>query len=162
MDFIFDLLPFLIFILAVISKTKKKADSSHQRSRDTGHRPQGEKVPVHPATKIEDLKRIGGRIGETLKREIYTTLEEVLGDDWQNRGEEIKEDGGKTIGQYREKAEKPVLEDISTTEIKEENKVKDVIKETEIGKKQFSINKESFLHGIIMAEVLGKPKALKR
>lgn len=162
MDFIFDLLPFLIFILAVISKAKKKADSSHGRSRDTGHRPQGGKVPVHPATKIEDLKRIGGRIGGTLRREIYTTLEEVLGDDWQNSRKELKEDGGKTIGQYNEKTEKPPIENISTPKRKGENEIKDVIKEAEIGKKQLSINKESVLHGIIMAEVLGKPKALKR
>ncbi|KXG75872.1 hypothetical protein [Thermotalea metallivorans] len=162
MDVIFDLLPFLIFILAVISKTKKKTESSHGRSRDPGHRPQGRKVPVYPAMKIDDFKRIGGRIGETLKREIYTTLEEVLGDDWQNRGEELKEDKGKIIEQYNEKPEKSVIENISTTETKEENKGKDVIKETEIGKNQLSINKESVLHGIIMAEVLGKPKAVKR
>lgn len=55
-------------------------------------------------------------------------------------------------------------ETYQTTEDGEKNKIHDVIKDSEIGSEKFNIrfNRSDLVKGIVMSEILSKPKSLKR
>ncbi len=156
MDFFGNILPFLIFIIFAISKSKKReAQSGRKTEAPVGNSP--EKKTVSPLSRMDEIRKMGEQFGNTLRKEFQHSVE-----DQNNEKTMFIEDEEEAIVQYNEESTKEFTERLNTPGIQSKNEIGDVIKGSEIGGRRVSLDKQSILNGVVMAEVLGKPKALRR
>ncbi|MBB6217926.1 hypothetical protein HNQ80_004062 [Anaerosolibacter carboniphilus] len=155
MDFFGNILPFIIFVIFAISKSKKReAQGGRKREIPIGRNP--EKKTVSPLSRMDELRKIGEQFGSTLRKE-FQQLSEV-----DNREMTLLEDEEEAIDRYNENSTKEFVKKLDTPGIEMKNEIDDVIKASEIGGRRISFHKQSVRDGVIMAEVLGKPKSLRR
>ncbi|AOT68523.1 hypothetical protein [Geosporobacter ferrireducens] len=168
MEFLGNILPFLIFILVVISKTKKTAQKTKPAARKNVSqeiRPNVNEQRTKKTVISKDFKNIG----EMLRKEINTAIEEMM--DGKKVSPHHKRDLHKAtsgladeriVEQYiddeREKFEKT----IETPGIQVKGEIGDIISGNEIGGKDMPIQRDELVRGIILSEILGKPKSIKR
>ena len=168
MEFFGNILPFLIFILIVISKTKKNT----QRTKPAEKRNLSQEVNPRPLEQ-RMKKAVGNRdyrnIGDMLRQEINTAIGELMEgkkgspqhkiDPLEDPKELEDED---IIEQYIEAEKERFQKKIETRGIQVDGGISDTIGEKEIGRRIKPIRNDEMVRGIILSEVLGKPKSLKR
>ncbi|TCO80044.1 hypothetical protein [Marinisporobacter balticus] len=153
------LLPLIFFIGQVIFKKDNKEKLKHKndakKDKKNDYRDKGNKYIKGFEEKAQGLKD-----------EIHSTLENMEVDDYKGQAPMIYE--AKVENDHRQVNVKGIPDvntsnksiEIKETAIKEE--IRDVICEREIGKKGILINKNNLIYGIIMSEILEKPKSLRR
>lgn len=160
MDIIGDILPIFIFIAVSIYKVIKKEDDKKDvkkykvkkgKQGMDNRRPQ--RFPGRQEfTSMEDVRReetilIPSSLTSSTEQEIQNSdLIEL---------EEVSEDV------YRDVEKKDRIKSKHTIEDVIEEGIKDRIVANEIGKPQIIFDKRNIKNAIIMAEIIGKPKALK-
>ena len=144
-----DILPFLIFIIIIFSRVRKKIipqNGKRNTSYPTFHIP-----IIEHYTKEEAVVSERSTEKEASNKGYLTTYEDAKQHDNEYLIEEY-------INQERE-----TFEQITNTQgiaIREHSN--EPISKNEIGKQRVEFNKTYIINGIIMSEVLGKPKALKK
>ncbi len=168
MEFFGNILPFLIFILIAISKMQKKT----QRAKPAEKRNLSQEVNPSPLEQ-RMKKAVGNRdyknIGNMLRQEINTAIGEMMEG---KKGspqpkiaplEDPKElEDEDIIEQYIESEKERFQKKIETRGIQVDGGISDTIREKEIGRRIKPIRNDEMVRGIILSEVLGKPKSLKK
>lgn len=160
MEFLGNLLPFIVFVIIAVSKAKGR-EAQRDRKRDTpvGHSPA--KKTVSPRSRMDELRKMGEQFGNTLRKELQDSFDDILTTP-KNKETIPVLDEEKAIDQYNEKTQKEFKERLDAPGVQPNNEIRDIIKNNEIGGRSITFHRQSIREGVIMAEVLGKPKALKR
>ncbi|KAB3533257.1 hypothetical protein [Alkaliphilus serpentinus] len=163
----------LVFIaIGIISSIMNKSKEQQRRARssqgnNTAPRPQ---VKPQPTMQQAKPKRAPGGLEDLLKefqRDISTVFGELQQDNKPKDKQVIRTIESKEMELRRSKEEDKTLEATKYTiedPVASEPESISSIYKNEIGRKgktPLNLNKKSIMNGIIMAEVLGKPKALQ-
>jgi hypothetical protein len=160
MEFFGNLLPFIIFIIVAISKAKgKEAQRDRKKEMPVGHTPA--QKTVTPRSRMDEIRKMGEQFGNTLRKEFQNSLDDMMTTS-KNKEPIPVLDEEKAIDQHNEKTRMEFTEKLETPGVETKNEIKDIIKKQEIGGRSITFHRQSIRDGVIMAEVLGKPKALKR
>ncbi|SHJ46561.1 hypothetical protein SAMN02745975_02151 [Geosporobacter subterraneus DSM 17957] len=168
MEFLGNILPFIIFVLLAINKTKKTAQKNKPAEKGT-LAPETYPRPVEQKMRKPAIGKDFKSIGEMLRREINTAIDEMMEGkkiSRHNKGQLHKTErelenetaAEQYIGAEKEKFRKV----IETPGAQIKGEIGDHIYKDEIGSKHTPIRKQELVRGIILSEVLGKPKVLKR
>ncbi len=141
-----------IVIIALLSSLFNK-DKKVKQSKKRPEKP----VQPAPRQNLQDLLReISSDINEVFGNKSFenkkTDFQEIQVPEHKEAGMYNKEEGIESLKIARPPREKAILENVI---------VKDEIRD-EIGDLDLSFDKKSLIQGIIMSELLGRPKALRR
>lgn len=163
MEFLGNILPILIFALIAISKGKKSKPAA-RKNRSQEIRPNVNEQPTRKTVNGKNFKNIG----EILRKEINTAIEEMM--DGKKVSPHHKRDFHKEtkelakkeiVDQYIEDEKEKSQKTSETPEIRGKE-IGDIISRSEIGGTNVLIQRDELVRGIILSEILGKPKAIKR
>lgn len=145
MDSIFDLLFFIAILYGFIRKMKKGT----QKTKETSQPPR--QIRANHESFLDNKK-----------------ASSTLDLDWEQYEEnvftEYTKERGAGLSQQEIKREEPLIKqpEKQMKNIIKEKQVADEIYKAEIGSPKISFRRSTIMEAIIMAEILGKPKALKR
>lgn len=147
MDFFESILPLILFVGAGLLKSMKKHENDKEQKK--------KKNPSRRVDPPSTLKTYLEDTRDAIKRHIDEITE--LDDD-EDRIEEKKE-----IEDTKKTYKEPVKSEIPLEESKQREPLVSPIRKNEIGKESpIDFNRDSLVKGIIMSEVLRKPKALRK
>ncbi len=150
MDLIIDLLVLIAVIYGIAQKAKKNVSEK-------------KRISQHPKRKIRSNQK------SSLERnEAGSAFDSLSHEEWKRYGENIfteyyKAEQESSLRQEIKREEEDIkkLENQTKNTI-EETQIEDVINKSEIGNLKLSFDRNKIIEALIMAEILGKPKALKK
>lgn len=154
MDNFDDLIPLIVIGLGLIGKIIKKPNKDSEKEkkekREDDHRKKAIDFP-----NMKQFKEFRERI----KNEIHTALDE--------REEILKPSTDRIIDKiddedYIEKDREISAKSVEAPHVEAHHEIKDMISKSEIGKKSNILDEKNIRNGIIMSEILNKPKSLRR
>lgn len=167
MEFLGNILPFIIFVLLAINKTKKTAQKNKPAEKPTLAQ-EAYPRPVEQKMRKPAIGKDFKGMGEILRREINTAIDEMM------EGKKISPhhkghlhktekalENETTVEQYIGAEKEKICKAIETPAVQVKGAIGDHIYKDEINSKHAPIRKHELVRGIILSEVLGKPKALK-
>ncbi|MEW9124820.1 MAG: hypothetical protein AB2421_19060 [Thermotaleaceae bacterium] len=170
MEFLGNVLPILLFILFVVNKAKRQVP----QDKSTNGRMNTERAlkPAHVedkkvSSKHKEFKNFRN-IGEILRKELNTAMEEMMQvkkiGSQENSNAEMMEQKSEEIDKYGQEYNRNMDQRKEERLSKEmqETEIRDRIYKNEIGNAKLLFRKNEILNGIILSEVLSKPKSLRK
>lgn len=154
MDNFDDLIPLIVIGLGLIGKIIKKPNKDSEKEKKE------KRVDYHRKKSIDfpNMKQFK-EFRERIKNEIHTALDE--------KEESLKPSTDRIIDKiddedYIEKDREISAKNVKAPHVEVHHEIKDMISKSEIGKKSNILDEKNIRNGIIMSEILNKPRSLRR
>lgn len=155
MDFIMEILPFIIFALIAASKSKKNQGNKNQRGQNSSTKPNTEKKVRKGFFDLEELKKAA----ENMKNEMQQILEEKEIKSSTNHTT-ILEDHEKSSESLNYAKAEPSYASFAPNAI-ETAKPMERSQTNTVQAHGLTFHKKAMIDAVIMSEILSKPKALR-
>ncbi|MCT4621199.1 MAG: hypothetical protein N4A62_17645 [Marinisporobacter sp.] len=148
-------LPIIGYLLKGIKRITKR-DEGKEEEKDNSRENEKISNEVSSDEKLKEMKNLmREEISSTLQKD-HSNSKKVIGH------EEVIEIENNKTREWKIEEYYPFEESTKKEEKVEKKEIEDMISQNEIGKEGLVFNKKSIVNGIIMSEILKKPKSLRR